>query len=410
MKNKLFVFQLVLGILFCSSLLAQENQSKAAYPLDKPVFQVDTPFPTSDKPQSKLWYMKGYWWAILPKSSGPSLWQRKTKGWIEYTDIGTELKGVPGHVDIWANKKEVTVVGVDKHFLKVFRLKKKARLKTKWKAQILTTLLPPSENNEIETATIVQDENGRWWVAADAGGKICVWSSVTEKGKQWSKPYVIADGLDTDDICSITIIPGGVGVIWSDQVQEAVNFRIHKDDQPIETWEEVVTIEAGNKTADDHINAALSSNGTLWIATKNSVDMLGKPQQVLRVRSRTGQWSNFPYAILEPFKDPSRPIVIATENPKIVLAGHTIYNTKNRNLGEIVFGLVDTTQLYLLRDLVPVIKPDTTGWMDDNRINDVTGPKKPFSMKVPWIVLASDNEGRIYEADLKSIFLPKIKN
>lgn len=33
---------------------------------------------------------------------------------------------------------------------------------------------------------------------------------------------------------------------------------------------------------------------------------------------------------------------------------------------------------------------------------NVTGPKFPFPANGPWIILASDSEGRVYEADLRN--------
>ena len=51
-------------------------------PTTSPAFQVDYPAPTADKPQSKLWFMDGCWWALLPRATGPSLWQRTETGWL----------------------------------------------------------------------------------------------------------------------------------------------------------------------------------------------------------------------------------------------------------------------------------------------------------------------------------------
>ncbi len=65
---------------------------------------------------------------------------------------------------------------------------------------------------------------------------------------------------------------------------------------------------------------------------------------------------------------------------------------------------MDTTKSKILYRITSVIAPDTTVWVGKNRINDVTGPKPPFPEKAPWIVLASDREGRVYEADLAKFF------
>lgn len=391
--TKLICVCLMLGSLPC-------NLSFAGGPVDPPhkkaVFQVDTAYPTADKPQSKLWYMDGAWWALLPRSSGPSLWERTANGWKEHPEINSDLKDVPGRADVWAGDKEIMAVGVGLNSLTVFRLEKQ---KNKWRGTRLANLTSITGKDEIETATIIQDRSGHWWVAADAGSKICVWES--PDGKQWTKAFLLAEGINKDDISTLTVLPKGIAVIWSDQNEDAVKIREHQDDQPVENWSAVTLIDKGNKTADDHLHASLSPDGTLWVATKNSVDKVGKPQLILRVRSPKGTWRNFPYAILDAVKLPSRPVVIATSDPKVVLSGYTVYNAKNPNLGEIVFGQVDTTRVDLFKNETSVIVPDITGWGNTIRINDITCPKKPFPRDAPWIILASDKDGRVYEADLR---------
>ncbi len=401
-RKELYALFLLLGL----SIDPSTGDGQAIYPPEKPVLQVDTPYPTSDKPQSKLWYSGNSWWALLPRAAGPSLWQRTAGGWVEHPDVGASLKGVPGRADVWPDEDGVTAVGVDPHSLTVYRLEKKGSGPgIRWKAKALAVLPPPFKDDPIETATIARDKRGRWWVAADAGGKVCVWNA-SPGGRRWSEPYILAEGIDKDDICSFAVLPEGVAVVWSDQAGEAVKMRIHRDSSPEGHWEEAVTIDSGNNTADDHIRTSLSPDGTLWVATKNSLDEPGEPQLVLRVKPPEGRWRNFAYAFREAALEPSRPVVLATENPDIVLAGHTVYNRRNPYWGEIVFGRIDTLQTGILAGAKAVIVADTTGWIGVNRINDITGPRKPFPMDVPWIVLASDKDGRVYEADLRRWFYP----
>ncbi|HEU0138819.1 MAG TPA: hypothetical protein VFQ79_03880, partial [Bryobacteraceae bacterium] len=77
-----------------------------------PVFRVDTSNPTVDKPQSKTWYAEGSWWALLPRKSGPSLWQRTPSGWHERREITRSLSGLPGRADVWFDKDGATAVVV----------------------------------------------------------------------------------------------------------------------------------------------------------------------------------------------------------------------------------------------------------------------------------------------------------
>lgn len=396
-KNKLPELFLLASLLGATSVYAQDNKNTRSFP--KPVFQVDVKDPTADKPQCKLWYMRDAWWALIPKSAGPSLWQRTGQGWVERKEILAALAGVPGRADVSADENGATAVGVDPGFLTVFRLdQKKGGATAPWTAHVLTTLRAPASTDEIETATIARDQTGTWWVASDAGDKICVWSG-SKDAKKWTGPFVLTRGIHADDICTITAMPGGIMVIWSDQIREKVSARFHKNGSAPDNWGKEEVIEEGNRTADDHLHAAVTANGTLWLATKNSVDTQNSAQQVMRVRSPEGVWRNFPYANLDGVRQPSRPVVLATDNPNIVLAGHTIYHATNHDLGEIVFGVVDTTQANLLRNETLVMAPDMKG----ARINNITTPKKPYRMDIPWIVLASDNEGHVFEADLRSL-------
>jgi hypothetical protein len=97
-------------------------------------------------------------------------------------------------------------------------------------------------------------------------------------------------------------------------------------------------------------------------------------------------------------KRPSRPIVISTEDNSVVFTG---YGDNDRSVpnpyhAAIVFSLVDTA----LNVSVPkvVISPDP---VLKSFVQNVTGPKSLFPLDGPWIILASDSSGRVYEANLK---------
>ena len=368
----------------------------------KPSFKVNYSMPTADKPQSKLWYMNNCCWALLPDKDGPSLWQRTDEGWKEYSEIETALTGVPGRADVCPGKNRITAVGVGDSSLTVFRLLAHNDSQIKWEPVILEKLYPPSPGS-IETATITQDGKGNWWVAATSNSKVCVWNSVSD-GENWSEAAILAEDIYKDDICTITQVPGGVGVIWSDQNHDGVFMRIHKDENPVGIWEEVEVAESGNKTADDHLNTSLSPDGTLWMATKNSVDKIDKAQFVFRMRSPEGIWKNIPYVILKEHKKPSRPIAIGTEDNSYVFSAYGDndrsvpypYNSKIM----VAFAPVDSVSEARLNSPEAVIVPDSTYKFV---VHNVTGPKEVFPKNAPWIILASDSEGNVYEADLKKL-------
>lgn len=385
------------------SIQAQPEMDKNLFPVSRfPVFSVNFVHPTADKPQSKLWYTEGSWWALLPDSTGPTLWQRLETGWKEYPEVNLKLRGIPGRADVWSEINRVTAVGVADSFLTVFRLNKKIiRSGFRWNPEVLGRLFPQTPGM-IETATIARDSNGKWWVAATANRKVQVWVSGND-GKKWSDPFTLAEGMDEDDICTITPLRDGVGVVWSDQVRDAVLMRVHRDGNPAGVWEKEEVADSGNQTADDHLNTVLTPDGTLWIATKNSLDKAGKAQFMLRIRTEDGKWTNVPYRVLENrMMRPSRPIVTATDDNAHVFVGH---GDNDRSFpyphrSNITFALVDTSLADLMLNSHIVIAPDSS---ISNVVHNVTGPKFPYPAGAPWIVLAGDAEGRVYEADLRKL-------
>lgn len=399
LRSIIWTLQLIPLVLIRDTVFAQS-------PAMRPVFVVDFPMPTADKPQSKLWYTENSWWALLPRSNGPSLWQRTKNGWQEHTNITCALTGCPSRADVWPESKSVTAVGVSDSTLTVFRLlKKTGPSQLRWTAQILARLRAPSPFRTMETATIARDRTGRWWVASILADQVYVWSA-SGSGKKWTSPILIGQNVHHDDICALTPIKNGIAVIWSDQNRDAVIIRQHQNAHPIGKWETEEVIQQGNKTADDHIKTSLSDQGTLWVATKNSLDQLQKPQLVLRVRSVKGHWSNKPYQNLESKKMPTRPAIFTTSDPSLVLSGYGDNYTSGGAPyhSQITFGLVDTTSTDVVVGQQVVIEPAKE--YQDSFVQNITGPRNPFRADVPWIILASDQKGRVYEADLKQWFAP----
>ena len=402
MNNLLIIFFVVF---FISKFEISHSQNNEYDQFKSPVFKLDTSRPTMDKPQSKLFYLDGLWYAILPGKSGPSLWKRSNNGWIEQKDVTESLLGIPGRIDVFEEDSVITAVGVDSQYLTVFTIiGKKLNTDILWETKICSNLYPSCDGDKFETATITKHKSGRFWVAATAGKKVCVWYSDLSN-KNWTGPDIIAEGINEDDICTITSLPEGVGVIWSDQENDALKFKLHIQSNEIEIWEETEVIIGGGNIANDHLNTTLSSDSTLWLVSKNSVDEVGKPQLVICERTKNGNWSHYQYAYRNANEAPSRPIIISVEeSPELILSGHTIYNFSNRYLGKIVFGWVDTESKDILKHTINAIQPDTAFCFGSNRINDVTGYKKPYPKGVPWIILASDLVGNIYEADVAQFF------
>ena len=389
--------KVVRGIVFIALLVATVGTAAA---LERPVFRVDVPYPTKDKPQSKLWFARGSWWAWLPVRGGSSVWRRTDQGWQRQAHLDEALRGLPGQADVWADEDTATAVLVEPDRLAVAGLRwDSGAQRYEADKSPATFRTPPLKSKEggIETATIARDGRGRWWIAYNFRRDMFVRHSIGNAAGEWSEPIMVNKSkASDDDICAIVALPDSVGVLWSDQEQDAVYFRRHDDRAAPGSWRAIETAEKGGKTADDHIHTAVSRDGRLYAATKNSLDSVGKPQQVLRVRDRRGKWTNYPYAMRTAERQPSRPIVLLGGNPEEIFLIHTLYHM-DRAVPRVDVIAWQTSTLSRL-DVTPAarILLDTGG-----RLNDVTGSKRHLPPGQVWIVLASDQAGNVYEMRLR---------
>lgn len=371
-------------IVLLAALLAVFQPARA-----ERAFQTGVPFATKDKPQSKIWYAHRSWWAWLPVKEGSAVFRRTQAGWRREAHLDAPLRGLPGQADVWADSSGVRAVLVEPGEIAVVALR--------WQTGRYVPNGPPVrwklEGSRAETATIARGRDGIWWVAYGLGKKMLLRRSAKRDGREWREPVVMNEReAADDDICAVVALPGGVGVIWSDQAHDGVYFR--RPGAPIEV------VAEGGLTADDHINAAVGEDGTLYVAMKNSVDTVGQPQLVLRLRSRDGRWSSIPYALKTNKELPSRPIAVAGGRPERLFLLHTVYQPgPAADRRDWIAAIVTpAAQLKIEGPAVPVERSPST------RLNDVTGPKHRWPDGAPWIVLSSDAEGNIYETRLDGRF------
>src|SRR5690606_38056954 len=78
------------------------------------------------------------------------------------------------------------------------------------------------------TATIEIDIKGRMWMASNGINEINArWSDAPFS--TWSEPITLARNTTLDDISGITVLPGKIGVFWSDQNTNRFGFKTHTD-------------------------------------------------------------------------------------------------------------------------------------------------------------------------------------
>ncbi|HUS83435.1 MAG TPA: LamG domain-containing protein, partial [Dehalococcoidia bacterium] len=298
---------------------------------------------TGEKPQSKVWQYNNTWWAVMPNSSGTYLWRLEgDNSWTsalklsDSTNARADAKAVGGvtHILLHDSTPELTSV---QHVPagNTYQL---------WPTRSTATSvsLPGSE-----TATIDIDSTGRMWLATEDGSNVTVYYSDSPYSS-FSGPITLANNITEDDISGVIAMPDNkIGVLWSNQNTQRFGFKVHADGADPSTWsaDEVPAsqsaLSVGAGMADDHLNMAVASDGTLYAAIKTSYDTSGYPYMALLVRLPGGTWDNL-YPV--DTSGGTRPIVVLNEaagTVRVIYTGSGIVY-KESPLSSISFGSAQT--------------------------------------------------------------------
>jgi hypothetical protein len=221
-----------------------------------------------------------------------------------------------------------------------------------------------------------------------------VWHSIN--GRDWSKPFELAQDINKDDISLIVSLKNQVSVIWSNQNTQAIIERIHIDGEEPNNWSEPIIVQQGDNNADDHLNATVFKNGEMAVVTKNSVDQIDQPQFVLRIRDKEGRWTNVPYENLTTQRSPSRPIINHVESGRIYEA-HAVKNRENNRYFISVNEIVKKINGWEFKELIQ-LKTKING-----KNGDVTSSKASFLPNEAKLIFFSDDLGNVYSFDLDKL-------
>ena len=277
---------------------------------------------TEHKPQSKAWFHDDHWWTVLAQDSGT--WLHKLEG----TDWQQVLR-VSGETDIYADVKAsgelAHVLLFDGGSSQLATLEYFSELGRYAPSTARPEPIDVNLGSGVEVATIDVDSTGRLWLAYDTRSTVEV-RYLDTGADAFSSAITIASGITGDDISAITALPNGsVGVLWSDQNREEYGFRVHLDTADPTTWlaNEVPADESaksiGGGIADDHLNVAVGSDGTLYAAVKTGYDTRGEPLVGLLVRRPSGEWD--PLHMVDDYG--TRPIVMLNELEGRVVVAYT---------------------------------------------------------------------------------------
>ncbi|SDC49405.1 PKD domain-containing protein [Geodermatophilus telluris] len=390
--------------------------------------------PTSDKPQSKLWFAQGSWWAnMFHTESGTWHLFRLDRATQQWVDTGVQVDDRPNTLAdvLWDGTRLYVashVVSLSSDTSATPSLgNSPARLyRYSWSADRgyrLDAGFPVAITQySSESLTIDKDSTGTLWatwtqVSAAAGGgytsSVYV-NSTTGSDSSWGTPFVVpvaGSAVSQDDVSSVVAFGRNrIGLLWSNQLDGTVYWAVHDDGTSRTSWRGSAAIR-GNRQADDHLNikaVQADTSGRVFAVVKTSLD--GDPTaaptdpqiRLLSFKPGTGAWSATTVGTLADCH--TRPLLILDEEHQTVhvlataptsggcpFAGApgTIYD-KTAPMADPVFAAGRGT---------PVIRDVASANM-----NDVTGTKQSVTAASGIVVLASQKATqRYWHADLAAV-------
>ena len=375
--------------------------------------------PTTEKPQSKLWYNDGIWWG--------SLFDRTTEGyyihrlnWANQTwqNTGTliDARNSSRADCLWdgthlyvATAKFMASESSDD--IQVLRYSYNATTKT----YTLDAGFPVAiDTGLVEGAVLDKDTTGQLWATYTLSNTLYINRSLGND-LTWGKaftPAVNGTTLDPDDTSSIIAYDSKIGVMWSNQADDAFYFSFHNDADADLMWQPSVILLQGQGAADDHINLKAMAGdpaGKLFAAVKTGRDEVQPPDPnagliLLFVLGQDNNWTT--HTMGRVLDDHTRPIIeIDQEHRDIYMFATTAIS------GTIQGGDADTAIYYKKSSLDTLSFSSGKGTpliqgRNDTNINSVTSTKQNLNSASGLVVLASDTGTKNYWHNSLSFYTP----
>jgi hypothetical protein len=260
--------------------------------------------PSAEKPQSKLWYNDGRWWADMLYSDGDHYifyLNRTTQQWVKTpTRLDTRTRTKSDCLWDGAHLYVASGGGLESTNADLdgvlYRFSYNAITKTYSRDFGPITIRPGGA----ETLVIDKDSTGRLWITYAQAGEIYLSHSLGSD-TQWNTPFAmpaagVNEHIGSDDISTLVAFNGNIGVLWSNQLDNTVYFAFHSDSAPDTSWHGEVVIQGPN-IADDHINLKSipgDTSGRVYAVIKTSIPTTtaDTPRILLVTRQPNGQWQS----------------------------------------------------------------------------------------------------------------------
>jgi hypothetical protein len=372
--------------------------------------------PTADKPQSKLWYNDGFWWAVMFNQSAGN-WRIYKLNWPStWVDTGTVVDTrVTSRADVLWDGTKLFIASLVRETAS--NQAKLTRYSYNASSDIYTLDAPAATimSGTAETLAIDKDTTGRLWITYTQSKKVYVNNSDTT-GLSWGAPFQLpgSGAVGSDDIASLVAYKDqngpSVGVLWSSHTSSSaasyMYFARHTDSDAPGTWKPVEQIYGGvgSCLADDHINLKSlqddPSTGALFAAVKTSIGDSGCPSNttdaimlVVRNPNNTWKWATFG----KTSDKHTRPLVLLdSDNRKVYM-----FATSPTSCGTIYMKSTSMSNPSFTSGL-------GTSFISASGacINNATSTKQPVGNSTGLVVLASDEINKYYYHNVLALGAP----
>jgi Ca2+-binding RTX toxin-like protein len=303
--------RLVCAIVCGIAALALPGVAGADIGFQGPAYPVGTSgSPTGSKPESKLWWNDGFWWASMFDNTGDYHIFRLNRRAQTWSDTGVTIDTrastrqdvlsvgsrlfVASHKFVGTANHDSTPMQADEMRLYRFTYNAGTNRYTPAGQTVI-------DSQKSETLVIDRDSAGAlWatWVQQTAGGQHQVYVKRTTGNCvsgplgncAWDSVTVVDPGVSADDISSLVRFGSRIGVMWTDTSNAAsgvLRFRANDGGN----WLDEEPVVSGFKAIDDHINLKADSAGRVYAVTKTKFASAANPGTRLHRRSAAGAWS-----------------------------------------------------------------------------------------------------------------------